>query len=113
MSDAKVFFDTPSIIYFVEETPRYLEKVTIHLAEAIRKEIHLATSILTMAEVSIKPKKIDKPHIVTKFENTLKSIFNVPNNLGGCGNICYLTCQIPFIARYGFATDRQCPSKQI
>jgi predicted nucleic acid-binding protein len=77
MTDTKLFFDTPPIIYLVEEHPHYFETVTLFLAEAIRDGIVLTTSVLTLAEASIKPRKLNILDLETKFEKVLESVFEV------------------------------------
>jgi len=56
MTGSKLFFDTPPVIYLIEENPHYLETVALFLAEAVKNQAHLTTSVLTMAEASVMPK---------------------------------------------------------
>lgn len=77
MTGSKLFFDTPPVIYLIEENPRFIEPVRLFLSEAIRNEIQLTTSVVTMAETSIKPKKQSNKRIVVEIERTLKNLFEV------------------------------------
>ena len=77
MTATKLFFDTRPVIYLVEENPRYFDTVSFFLAEAIQNEIVLTTSVLTVAEASIKPKKFNRTDLETKFEKVLNSVFEV------------------------------------
>ena len=77
MTGSKLFFDTPPVIYLIEENPHYLETVALFLAEAVKNQAHLTTSVLTMAEASVMPKRLDKKDVVLKIERTLKNLFEV------------------------------------
>jgi len=77
MTGSKLFFDTPPVIYLVEEVPHYFDSVTLFLARAIQNEVILVTSAVTLAETGIKPKKFKQTDLETKFERVLKSTFQV------------------------------------
>ncbi|WP_414693468.1 type II toxin-antitoxin system VapC family toxin [Ohtaekwangia sp.] len=77
MTGSKVFIDTAPTIYLVEQNPAYFEQVSIYLADAIRSNSALTTSVLTTAEVEIKPRKLGKKELTTKFEKTIQSLFEV------------------------------------
>jgi predicted nucleic acid-binding protein len=77
MTDSKLFFDTPPVIYLIEENPHFLETVSVFLAEALRNQALLITSVVTLAEASVKPKKFDGDLVILKIERTLKNLFEV------------------------------------
>lgn len=77
MTDSKIFIDTAPIIYLVERHKEYFEKVSLFLAGAIEQNLKLTTSVLTTAEVEIKPRKLGKKELILKFEKTIKSVFEV------------------------------------
>lgn len=77
MTGSKVFIDTAPIIYLVEQNPEYFEQVSLFLADSIRSNVALTTSVLTTAEVEIKPRKLGKKDLTSKFEKTIKSLFEV------------------------------------
>lgn len=77
MTGSKVFIDTAPIIYLVEQNPEYFEQVSLFLADSIRGNVTLTTSVLTTAEVEIRPRKLGKKDLTSKFEKTIKSLFEV------------------------------------
>lgn len=77
MTGSKAFIDTAPIIYLVEQNPEYFEAVSLFFADSIRNNIALTTSVLTTAEVEIKPRKLGKKDLTIKFEKTIKSLFEV------------------------------------
>ena len=77
MTGSKLFFDTPPIIYLVEENPHFLDTVSLFLAEAIQNKVNLVTCVVTAAEAGVKPRKLDRELVVLKIERTLKNLFEV------------------------------------
>ncbi len=77
MTGSKLFIDTAPVIYLVEQNPEYFEQVSLFLADSIRSNITLTTSVLTTAEVEIRPRKLGKKDLISKFEKTIRSLFEV------------------------------------
>lgn len=77
MTGSKVFIDTAPVIYLVEQNPEYFEQVSLFLADSIRSNVTLTTSVLTTAEVEIRPRKLGKKDLTSKFEKTIRSLFEV------------------------------------
>jgi predicted nucleic acid-binding protein len=77
MTGSKVFIDTAPVIYLVEQNPEYFEQVSLFLADSIRSNVTLTTSVLTAAEVEIKPRKLGKKDLTIKFEKTISSLFEI------------------------------------
>jgi predicted nucleic acid-binding protein len=51
----KVYFDTNTLIYLIEKTPVYIDKVTRIISELDELECRAFTSELTLAECLVKP----------------------------------------------------------
>jgi predicted nucleic acid-binding protein len=77
MTGAKLFIDTAPVIYLVEKNPNYFDQVSYFFAESISKDKSLVTSVLTLSEVAIKPYKTSKTELLSKFEKTIKSLFQI------------------------------------
>jgi predicted nucleic acid-binding protein len=77
MTGSRLFIDTSPLIYLVEKNPSFYEAVLLFLAEAIKDDAALITSVLTVAEFGVKPRKLNRPDILAKFEQTLDTLFEV------------------------------------
>jgi predicted nucleic acid-binding protein len=106
MTGSKLFFDTPPVIYLVEEVPDFFHTVTLFLAQAIQNEAILVTSAVTLAEVGIKPKKFKQTDLETKFERVLGSTFEVQS-------ITWNVAEISATLRAKYASLRGMDSLQI
>jgi predicted nucleic acid-binding protein len=77
MTGSKLFIDTPVLIYFVEKNPIFFEKVSLFFVSSIEADCKFSTSVLTVAEFGIKPRKLNRSEILIQFEKTVKSLFEV------------------------------------
>lgn len=73
----KIFIDTPVLIYLVEKNPSFFEPVSLFLAESIESGHSLCTSVITVAEFGIKPRKLNRIDTLSKFERIVKSLLEV------------------------------------
>ncbi|MFZ5973220.1 MAG: type II toxin-antitoxin system VapC family toxin [Bacteroidota bacterium] len=68
----KIFFDTAPFIYLIEDHPTYAGPVAEYIADQVSiYESHLFTSVLTLAEFSVKPKRNNKKEIIDQFRSKL------------------------------------------
>jgi predicted nucleic acid-binding protein len=71
----KVFFDTSPFIYLLENHPRYYlpvaEFITVSLAE---RQATFVTSVLSIAEFGVKPKRTGKLGLIADFENLTQEL---------------------------------------
>jgi predicted nucleic acid-binding protein len=87
MTGSRLFIDTSPLIYFVEKSPAFFERVSVLLADSIKNNSVLVTSPLTAAEFGIKPRKLNRPDILKKFEKTVKTLFEVQSIAWDVGEI--------------------------
>lgn len=77
MTGSKFFIDTAPLIYLVEENPKFVEKISLFLADSIQNNSQLITSVLTVAEFEIKPRKLNRLDVISKFDKIAKAAFIV------------------------------------
>jgi predicted nucleic acid-binding protein len=87
-----LFIDTAPVIYLIEENPKYFKQVSTFMAESLRQRKTLVTSVLTTAEFEIKPRKLEQPEVIDKFEKIVKPYFQIDN-------ITWLIAEISSILR--------------
>lgn len=68
----QVFLDTSPIIYLIENNPLFYSKVSSYLANAIEKDGTLSTSVISIAEFGVRPKRINKPGLIEEMEEMLR-----------------------------------------
>jgi predicted nucleic acid-binding protein len=69
----KIFLDTAPFIYLVEDNQKYAKSVANFIADQIIvHESILFTSVITIAEFCVKPKRNNELIIIEKFKNKLK-----------------------------------------
>ncbi len=73
----KVFLDTPPIIYFIEKHPRYYLQLLDYLTSCVIQKNLLETSVLSVAEFEIKPRRINNLKILKKGQELIDSLFDV------------------------------------
>ncbi|MCU0420074.1 MAG: PIN domain-containing protein [Cyclobacteriaceae bacterium] len=73
----KVFLDTPPIIYFIEKHPRYYSQLLDYLTSCVIQKNLLETSVLSVAEFEIKPRRINNLKILKKGQELIDSLFDV------------------------------------
>jgi predicted nucleic acid-binding protein len=66
-----VFLDTSPIIYLIENNPSFYSKISSYLAESIRKDIFIITSVISIAEFGVQPKKINNLELIAEMEQML------------------------------------------
>ena len=70
--DKLIFVDTMPFIYFIEESPVYVETVGEFFAGALRhKNYRLMTSAITLAEVLVHPYRQDNDDLVAEYEGII------------------------------------------
>lgn len=71
----KVFFDTTPFIYLLENHPKYYlpvaEFITLYRSE---RQANFVTSVLSIAEFGVKPKRAGKFSLITDFENLAQEL---------------------------------------
>src|SRR5712691_10642239 len=67
----QVFLDTSPIIYLIENNQLFYSKVASYLAGVIEKDGALTTSVISIAEFGVKPKRINKPVLIDEMEEML------------------------------------------
>ncbi len=81
---------------------------------AIEAGYTLTTSVLTIAEFGIKPRKLNRNDILSKFRKTVKNLFDVyENKLGRCRNIFYVAGPLPIVKSYRFSSNSLCYEKPL
>ena len=66
-----VFLDTSLIIYLIENSPAFYSKVSFYLADSIRKDIPVLTSVISIAEFGVKPKRLNNLELIAEMEQML------------------------------------------
>jgi len=69
-----IFLDTSPIIYLIENNQRYYSKVSRFLIDSIINEMTFSTSVISVAEFGVKPKKIGKLELINEMEQLLSSL---------------------------------------
>ncbi len=69
-----IFLDTSPIIYLIENNQRYYSKVSRFLVDSIITEMTFSTSVISIAEFGVKPKKIGKLELINEMEQLLSSL---------------------------------------
>lgn len=73
MTDFKrVFIDTAPIIYFLENSPIYMESMKKFFTRCIKEHIQLVTSTLTIEEYLVSPYSNGKTEYVDNFKRFLR-----------------------------------------
>ncbi|MCD4791854.1 MAG: hypothetical protein K8R54_01375 [Bacteroidales bacterium] len=60
----KIFFDTAPLIYLIEKNDKFYEQTKNWLAQHIKKDTKLFTSVVTIAEFGVKPYKSERLDII-------------------------------------------------
>jgi predicted nucleic acid-binding protein len=68
----QVFLDTSPIIYLIENNVLFYPKVSSFLANVIDKDGTLSTSVISIAEFGVKPKRLNKPMLIDEMEEMLE-----------------------------------------
>jgi predicted nucleic acid-binding protein len=68
---ARLGFDTPPVIYFVEAYPQYDALVTEVFQRVTDGRLFGFTSVITLAEVLIQPLRLGNPHLVQEYRDLL------------------------------------------
>ncbi len=70
-----VFFDTSPFIYLVENSPKYYYKVSEFIVDQRASEIFLVTSVLTLAEFEVNPKKTKNLKPIEDFKRVIEGFY--------------------------------------
>ena len=72
MTDSNsVFLDTSPIIYLIESNPLFYPKISSYVAISIKNDVPILTSVISIAEFGVKPKKINKLELIEDLEQML------------------------------------------
>jgi predicted nucleic acid-binding protein len=55
----KIFFDTSPFIYLIENNPEYCSTVANYLAELSLNDVLITTSVITISEFEVSPRKLN------------------------------------------------------
>ena len=66
-----VFLDTSPIIYLIESNPLFYPKISSYVAISIKNDVPILTSVISIAEFGVKPKKINKLELIEDLEQML------------------------------------------
>jgi predicted nucleic acid-binding protein len=67
----KIFIDTAPFIYLIEGNPKYVSKIKSYFSNRFTDGDELVTSVITLSEFGVKPKKENKEEIIAQFESFL------------------------------------------
>jgi predicted nucleic acid-binding protein len=77
----KIFLDSSCFIYLVENHPKYYVTVGNFISNARENDCVLFTSVITTAEVLVKPKKDENEALIKDFLDTLNALNFVVLNI--------------------------------
>ena len=60
MTDSRIFFDSAPLIYLVEFNEVFYDKISLFMAESIANRKQMVTSVVSLAEFGVKPRKLGK-----------------------------------------------------
>lgn len=106
MTGVRIFIDTAPLIYLIEENPGYFKKVSVFIADALQTGAILTTSVLTVSEFQIKPRKLNQRNVIEKFENIVKANFRMIN-------VTWQIAELSAILRAKYSSLRAMDSLQI
>ena len=66
-----VFLDTSPIIYLIENNPSFYSKISSYLADVIKKDTPILTSVISIAEFGVKPKRSNNLELIEDMEQML------------------------------------------
>ncbi|MCM1046463.1 MAG: PIN domain-containing protein [Candidatus Gastranaerophilales bacterium] len=67
----KVFIDTAPYIYFFNRNDRFYERTKAFLSHCVRNDIPMVSSVITLAEYSVKPYRDDEKEFLDLFYGLL------------------------------------------
>lgn len=67
-----IFLDTAPIIYIVENNPNYYSRTSSYFTKMIQNNANFVTSVISIAEFGVKPKRIKKLELIEEMEEMLK-----------------------------------------
>jgi predicted nucleic acid-binding protein len=67
----QVFLDTSPIIYLIENNPSFYSRVSSYLATVIEKDAGISTSVISIAEFGVKPKRFNRTELIDEMEEML------------------------------------------
>lgn len=67
-----VFFDTSPFIYLIENNPKYFSEVSTYIVDQRASENFLTTSVLTISEFGVNPKKTNNLKPLEDFERVIE-----------------------------------------
>jgi predicted nucleic acid-binding protein len=73
----RIAVDTAAFIYFIERHPTYLPFVKPYFLSADRGDIEILTTILTLAEVLVKPLRLKRRDLVVDYTDLLLQTPNI------------------------------------
>jgi predicted nucleic acid-binding protein len=71
LRNSTVGLDTGPLIYYIEEHPGFLAKVTPFFEAVERREFHVVTSFVTLIEVLVHPLRQGRPDLAREYREIL------------------------------------------
>ena len=66
-----VFLDTAPIIYLIENNPSYYSTISSYLANSIKNDVPILTSVISISEFGVNPKRLNKLELIEDMEQML------------------------------------------
>lgn len=70
-----IFIDTSPFIYIIEDNKSFSAKVEEFLAESFAEEALFVTSVITVSEFEVKPKKLNNTQALRNFRELLEKFY--------------------------------------
>ena len=68
----RIFIDTAPIIYYLENSPLYMDKIKKFFAMCIEEKIQIVTSSITVEEYLVYPYRSEKTELVDNFKKFIR-----------------------------------------
>ena len=69
-----VFLDTSPFIYLIENNPRFGLAVKSYIAEKVSREASFITSVITVSEFQVNPKRVNNSKPIRDFQNMIDEL---------------------------------------
>lgn len=69
-----IFLDTSPFIYLIENNPKFISTVEEYIAEKLSKEVSLVTSVITVSEFQVGPKRMNNLKPINDFQTLLNEL---------------------------------------
>lgn len=75
----RIFLDTAPLIYFVEKERRIYQRLLHYFTNCVIHSHILQTSVLTIAEFEIKPRKLGNEQLIRSCDSLLNTLIEIRN----------------------------------